>query len=112
MSNEPRPINDQIVVKQDPPIERSQGGIILTRSFEDWPPTGTIVRMGPGKPRADGTREPFDEALSVGVRVHFKRRASTALIPDPRETSMCPPEHKDVLMLVPDDIMLVLGDDA
>ena len=113
MPNEPRPIHDQIVVRQDPPAERvSKGGIIAPRSFEDWEPLGTIIAMGPGKARADGTREPFDEALTVGARIQFKRRASTALIPDIREESMCPPEHKDLLMLVPDDIMLVLGDDA
>lgn len=109
MSNEPRPIHDQIVVRQDPPAERiSKGGIVAQRSFEDWEPLGTIVAVGPGKARANGTREPMDELLVAGARVQFKRRASTALIPDPREESMCPPEHKDLLMLVPDDIMLIL----
>lgn len=104
----PRPIQDQVLVRQDPPAERI-GLIYMPPSFEDWSNVVTVVAVGPGLANATG-RDYMDSGLVPGARVVIKRRASTALIPDLRDAPYSPQEFKDLIMLRQDDVMLILDD--
>lgn len=108
----PRPIRDQILVRQDPAKYFSDSGIAFPAGCEEYPDIGTIVAVGPGLAEADGRRTWMDPDLVPGARVIFKRRAATALIWDRRLIDFSPPEFKDLVMLLPDDIHLVIVDDG
>lgn len=105
----PRPFADQILVRQDPPIKKIGSGLLVApEGSEKWPPTATIVAVGPGIARADGMRVAMDPDLVPGTRVVIRRRAATALVPDGRAAHLSPPEFKDLIMLREDDILMVI----
>lgn len=104
-----RPLGDQVLVRQDPKKDRLASGLYVPERAarelqEDF---ATVLAVGPGRPGPSGDRIPVD--VRVGDRVLFKRRPSTALVPDEREGD--PNGWKDLLMLREDDIIGVLESD-
>lgn len=96
----PRPLQDRILVRQDPPKEKI-GHIIIPDSVgKDYPSTGTVLRIGP-KVTVD--------TCDAGDRVIFRRRPDSALVPDDREPGQAE-LWKNLLMLREDDIMAVIVD--
>lgn len=102
----PRPIHDQVLVRQDRPSERvGRAGLIYAPQGEEhWPPFATVVAVGPGATDRFGERVP--PGVAAGDRVLFKRRADTSLSPDSREGST--PGWEDLLMLRESDILGVV----
>lgn len=84
----PRPIKDQVVIRQDPCQDRvgKLGILFAPQGEETWPNTGTVVSVGP---------EVKD--VAAGERVMFQRKPDSALIPDHREGG--PPEWKDLIII-------------
>lgn len=82
------PIRDQVLVRRDPPVEQSKGGLFYPQGSAEWPEIGTVLAIGPS------VREP---GLEPGTRVAFKARAGTALEPDTREGFR--PERERVVVL-------------
>jgi chaperonin GroES len=63
-----KPIADRIIIRREAADEKSAGGIILPDTAQNKPQRGTIVAVGPGKMKADGTRatpqlKPGDKVL-------------------------------------------------
>lgn len=100
------PIRDQILVRQDPPRDKI-GSLYVPQGQEEYPPIATVLKVGPGLYGPDGARVPMD--VKVGDRVMFKRRGSTALIPDSREGGR--EEWKNVLVLLESDIIGIVEDE-
>jgi chaperonin GroES len=100
------PIKDRVIIRQDPKKERLASGLYLpdTASRELQEDFGTVLAVGPGAVGPGGQRIPME--VAVGDRVLFKRRPSSALIPDEREGG--PAEWKDVLVLREEDIIAVI----
>ncbi len=87
-----RPIQDYFFLRQDPVKDRIGEGLLYApQGSEEWPPTGTVIAVGPGRisppcPKCGvsaGERVPLE--IKVGDRIMFKRRAGSALFPDHRE---------------------------
>ena len=74
-----RPINDQVLVRQDPPKDKI-GSFYVPQGKEEYPPLATVLAIGPGAVNDHGVRIPLD--VKDGDRVLFKRRPGTALVPD------------------------------
>jgi len=63
--------NDKICIKRDDREEMTGGGLILPPGAQERPMTGTVVAVGPGFLKGDGTRMPMP--VDVGNRVVFEQ---------------------------------------
>ena len=63
------PIADRIIIRREAADEKSAGGIILPDTAQNKPQRGTIVAVGPGKMKQDGTRAAMQ--LKPGDKVLF-----------------------------------------
>ena len=102
-----RPINDQVLVRQDPPKDKI-GSFYVPQGKEEYPPLATVLAIGPGAVNDHGVRIPLD--VKVGDRVLFKRRPGTALVPDWREGDSLE-LGKNTLMLRESDIIGVVEEE-
>ena len=50
------PLGDRVVLRREVAKERTAGGIVLPDSAKDKPQRGTIVSIGDGYGKSDGTR--------------------------------------------------------
>lgn len=64
-----KPIGDRIVVRREAAEEKTAGGILLPDTARNKPQRGTVVSVGPGKMKPDGTRAAMQ--LKVGDKVLF-----------------------------------------
>jgi chaperonin GroES len=105
----PIPINDQVLVRQDPPKEKLGSGLLYaSQGNEVWTPFATVLRVGPGKWNRDGSAR-VELDVKPGDRVLFKRTPDTAIVPDWREGDER--GWRDLLMLREDHIVGVVEDD-
>lgn len=94
MSNTPRPLKDQVLVKQDPQDLKTPSGLHIPElRYDDpkaWSAFGTVLAIGPNV-----------TDVKVGDRVTFKRRGGTALDPNARAGLGSKPSDPfvDLLML-------------
>ncbi len=98
-----RLIRDQVLVRQDLPQSRLQSGLYLPQGHRDLQEDyATVIDVGPGNKWPIGVKP--------GDRVLFKRRPSSALIPDPREGGR--EDWVNLLILREEDIIGVIGEDV
>ena len=64
-----KPIGDRIVVRREAAEEKTAGGILLPDAAKNKPSRGTVVAVGPGKLKPDGTRAEMQ--LKAGDKVLF-----------------------------------------
>lgn len=64
-----KPIGDRIVVRREVAEEKTSGGILLPDTAKNKPQRGTVLAVGPGKMKPDGTRAEMQ--LKVGDKVLF-----------------------------------------
>jgi chaperonin GroES len=94
-----KPIGDRIVVRREAAEEKTAGGILLPDTAKNKPQRGTILAVGPGKMKPDGSRAEMQ--LKVGDKVLF--------------TSWAGDEFKDraaegdILLMHEGDVLCVLG---
>jgi chaperonin GroES len=69
MSVNLRPLNDRIIVRREAADEKTAGGIVLPDSAKNKPHRGTVLAVGPGRMKKDGTRAEMQ--LKVGDKVLF-----------------------------------------
>jgi chaperonin GroES len=93
-----KPIGDRIIVRREAADDRTAGGIVLPDTAKNKPQRGTVLAVGPGKQKKDGTRSPMQ--LKAGDRVLF--------------TSWAGDEYKDrksdgeILVMHEGDVMCVI----
>lgn len=111
MASKVTPIKDQVLVKQDPAKELvgREGLIFAPQGSETWPVTATVIAVGPGRITEGGARVALDPGLVPGARVIFKRKPSSALVPDLREGD--PNEWRDLIMLREEDILGIIEEE-
>jgi chaperonin GroES len=64
-----KPIGDRIIVRREAHEEKTTGGIILPDTAKKKPQSGTVLAVGPGRLKKDGTRQPMQ--LKAGDAVLF-----------------------------------------
>ena len=69
-----RPLHDRLVVRRLEDGESTIGGIIIPDSAKEKPQRGTVVAVGTGTVRDDGTRVPLD--VKPGDLILFGKYAS------------------------------------
>jgi chaperonin GroES len=55
-----RPLEDRVIVKPAKAEEVTKSGIVLPDTAQEKPQRGTVMAVGPGKIKDDGTRAPMD----------------------------------------------------
>lgn len=63
------PLGDRVVLQRDAAEETTAGGIVLPDSAKDKPQRGTVVAVGDGHVKSDGTKLPL--AVKAGDKVLF-----------------------------------------
>ena len=53
------PLGDRVVLQRDAAEEKTAGGIVLPDSARDKPQRGTVIAVGDGHTRNDGTKIPL-----------------------------------------------------
>lgn len=96
-----RPRADRVVVKLDKVETTSPGGIVVVSAEKARPSTGTIVKVGPGRPLAAGGHQPID--LKPGDHVMFVPFAGMSV-----ESGIT--RDDDHLLLREEDVVAVLDD--
>jgi chaperonin GroES len=64
-----KPLGDRIVVRREAAEEKTAGGILLPDTAKNKPQRGTVLAVGPGKLKPDGTRAEMQ--LKAGDKVLF-----------------------------------------
>ena len=64
-----KPLADRIIVRREAADDKTAGGIVLPDSAQNKPQRGTIIAVGPGKLKKDGTRSTMQ--LKAGDKVLF-----------------------------------------
>jgi chaperonin GroES len=63
------PLGDRVVLQRDAAEETTAGGIVLPDSAQDKPQRGTVIAVGEGHTRSDGTKIPL--TVKAGDKVLF-----------------------------------------
>jgi chaperonin GroES len=64
------PLGKNVLVRRDDPKQKI-GNILLPDTAKDPPLRGTVLAVGPGKRKDDGSRLPLE--VDVGSRVYFDK---------------------------------------
>ena len=94
-----KPIGDRVIVRRETADDKTTGGIILPDNAKKKPQRGTVLAVGPGKLKKDGTRAAMQ--LKTGDVVLF--------------TSWAGDEYKarkaadEVLVMHEGDVLAVIG---
>ena len=91
-----KPLNDRILVDrvEEPTVTAS--GIVIPETAKEKPLRGSVLAVGPGRIREDGTVTPL--AVSVGDTVIFGKYAGTELKIEGQERTIL--REDDVLGIV------------
>ncbi len=69
------PLGDRVLVKQDPELQQTKGGIYLPETAKETPQWGTVMRTGKGKMLENGEIRPL--AVKEGDKVIFGKYSGT-----------------------------------
>ena len=73
-----KPLADRVLVKRsEDSEEKSAGGIIIPDTAKEKPQRGTVVAVGPGAKKDDGSRAPMD--VKEGDSILFGKYAGTEI---------------------------------
>lgn len=75
-----RVLDDRVLVKCDPKVEKTKGGIFIPTQAQKEQIEGEVVSLGEGKLKRDGTRVAF--TVNVGDRVMFDKFSGQELFVD------------------------------
>lgn len=92
-----KPLGDRVVVKASEPEVQTKSGLFIPDSAKEKPQKGTVVAVGEGKFKDDGSRIPVD--VKVGDTVIYGKYGGTEIKID----------AEDYLILRADDVYAIVG---
>ena len=92
-----KPLGDRVVVKASEAEEQTKSGLFIPDTAKEKPQKGSVIAVGEGKYREDGTRVPVD--VKVGDMVIYGKYGGTEVKVD----------GEDYLILRADDIYAVVN---
>ncbi len=91
-----KPLHDRVIVKRNDAEQKTASGIIIPDTAKEKPQEGTVIAVGTGIRKEDGTVLPLD--VKEGDKVLFGKYAGTEIKIDGEE----------LLMMKEDDILGVI----
>jgi chaperonin GroES len=92
------PLSDHLVVEATPKETQTASGFYIPENKEGKPESGTVIAVGPGRMKDDGSFSTMD--INVGDKILFKKYA-----PDEFEV-----DGKKVLVLAENDVLAKIQD--
>lgn len=68
-----KPLDNRIIVKPFPAEVLTSWGLVLVQLEEEKPMAGTVLSIGPGRKKGDGTRDPMQ--VKPGDKIMFGKYA-------------------------------------
>ncbi len=93
-----KPIADRVIVRREAPEAKTAGGILLPDTAKNKPQRGTVMAVGPGKLKKDGSR--VAPQLKEGDKVLF-----TSWAGDEYESR----KEGEILVMHEGDVLAVVG---
>lgn len=72
-----RPLHDRVLVRREEAAQVSAGGLHLPESSKEKPQEGTVVSVGPGLLREDGSISPLD--VKAGDKILFGKYSGSEI---------------------------------
>lgn len=72
-----RPLRDRVIVRRDPPNDKTPGGLYVPETARTKVTIGTVLAVGPGAFEQNGTRRPVD--VKVGDRIVFGKYSGSEI---------------------------------
>jgi chaperonin GroES len=91
-----RPLHDRVVVKREPPEQRSTGGIVIPDTAGEKPTFGKVIAVGQGKVLENGQTRAVD--IKVGDRVLFGKYSGTEVKVN----------NEELVVMREDDVMAIV----
>jgi chaperonin GroES len=91
-----KPLGDRVVVKAAEAEEQTKSGLIIPDNAKEKPQKGSVIAVGKGRYKDDGTRIPVD--VKVGDTVIYSKYGGTEIKVD----------GEDYLILRADDIYAIV----
>lgn len=98
MQNKIKLLDDLILIKRDAEVEQI-GSIIIPRGEHNMNEDGTVVAVGPGKVRKDGSRRPMDVKIGDRVRFNNHQALHTSIMGE----NLITMHETDLLFIIDDD---------
>jgi chaperonin GroES len=92
-----KPLGDRVVVKAAEAEEQTKSGLIIPDNAKEKPQKGSVIAVGKGRYKDDGTRIPVD--VKVGDTVIYSKYGGTEIKVD----------GEDYLILRADDIYAIVS---
>jgi len=92
-----KPLSDRVVVKASEAEEQTKSGLFIPDTAKEKPQKGSVIAVGEGRYKEDGTRIPVD--VKVGDTVIYSKYGGTEVKVD----------GEDYLILRADDIYAVVS---
>jgi chaperonin GroES len=93
-----KPLDNRIIVRPFPAETLTSFGLVLVQHAAEKPIAGTVVAIGPGRRKDDGTRDPMQ--VQIGDRIMFGKYAQQPFEHDGQTfLAMC---EMDVLFVMED----------
>lgn len=73
-----QPLDNRIIVKAFPAETLTASGLVLVQLEEEKPMAGTVIAIGPGRKKDDGTRAPMQ--VKPGDRIMFGKYAQQPFV--------------------------------
>ncbi len=102
MASNLKPIGDRIIVRREAADDKTAGGIVLPDSAKNKPQRGTVLAVGPGKLKKDGTRTTMQ--LKAGDKVLF-----TSWAGDEFKDRQAKKVEGEILVMHESDVMCVIA---
>ena len=91
-----KPLHDRVIVKRNDAEQKTASGIIIPDTAKEKPQEGTVIAVGTGIRKEDGTVLPLD--VKEGDKILFGKYAGTEI----------KVEGEELLMMKEDDILGII----
>lgn len=91
------PLADRVIIKRDPEVTLTPGGIIIPDTMTDKPMSGTVLSIGPGRTTESGSLVPM--SVKPDDRVLFAKFAGVEIVEDPMGSILLMHE-RDILGII------------
>lgn len=91
------PLADRVIIKRDPELTQTPGGILIPETCTDKPMEGKIISVGPGRTTESGSLVPM--SVKVDDRVLFAKFAGVEIVEDPMGSILLMHE-RDILGII------------
>ncbi|ACY48802.1 chaperonin Cpn10 [Rhodothermus marinus DSM 4252] len=77
-----KPLSDRVVIKPEPPEEKTESGLYIPDTAKEKPQRGTVIAVGPGRVE-NGTK--IEMSVKEGDKVLYGKYAGTEITIDGEE---------------------------